>query len=214
MLLVAPSEPKSLRALGTFSAECERNGVDFLLANGNGEWIGVQRKRVDDLVASVRGDRIARELAQAESLTQAILLVEGDWRWSGETSTRTGITRAQYDGIMLSIQVEHGWQVMHSTGLLDTAVLLRRIEAWFAKPHHDSLSRRPKPRGEKWGQNGHRGTGAHVLQSFDGIGVSAASTIIDHFGRVPLTWTCTREEMAAVPGIGPKRVARMWEALP
>lgn len=191
--------------------------MDFLVATVDGEWAGVQRKEVRDLVASVRGDRIAREIGQAEGLAAAILVIEGDWRWdaSGRSGRCRGWTRAQLDGLLLSFQVEHGWKVMHSTSLADTAALLHRIEAWFAKATHGSLSRRPKPRASeaRWGEQGHRATGIHILQSVDGMGPTRAAAVFDHFGSVPLRWSCTQEEMLAVPGIGPGRVKKMWEAI-
>lgn len=184
----------------------------------DGSFAGAQRKAVNDLVASIRGDRIARELGQAESLQHRFLIVEGDWEWNatGQSRRVRSFTRAQFDGVMLSIQVEYGWMVLHSSSLADTGRLLGRLQAWFEKKSHGSLSRRPKPRGDvevKWGGSRHRATGIHILQSFDGVGPKAAGAIFDHFGRVPLALTCTEDELRAVPGVGPVIVKRIVEAL-
>jgi ERCC4-type nuclease len=217
VLLCAPSEPPSLRSLGTVSPLCEQNGMDFLWTAHDGTWVGAQRKEVRDLVASIRGDRIARELGQAEGLTHCVLIVEGDWGWNaaGQSARCRGFQRAQLDGILISIQVEHGWKVLHSTSLADTARLLARLDGWFAKPTHGSLSRRPKPRSNevRWGGAGHRATGIHILQSFDRVGPKAAGAIFDHFGRVPLALGCTEAELLAVPGVGSDTVKRIREAL-
>lgn len=185
--------------------------MDFLVVNAEGAFVGIQRKRVDDLVASIRGDRIARELGQAEGLACAVLVIEGDWKWDtlGRSRRVRGWTRAQLDGVLLSFQVEHGWKVMHTTGIGDTAQLLKRMETWFAKATHSSLSRRPKP-AKVWGQDGHRASQIHALQSIDGIGPSNAAAILDTIG-FPLALSATREELLAVPGLGPTRVARMME---
>ena len=218
MLLVSPAEPPSLRALGIVSPICEQNGMDFMWTCHDGTFAGAQRKAVSDLVASIRGDRIARELGQAESIQHRILIVEGDWEWNatGQSRRVRSFTRAQFDGVMLSIQVEYGWMVLHSGSLADTGRLLGRLQAWFQKESHGSLSRRPKPRANvevKWGASRHRATGIHILQSFDGVGPKAAGAIFDHFGRVPLELVCTQDELRAVPGVGPVIVKRIAEAL-
>lgn len=210
--MCAASEPASLRKLGTYSALCEQNGVDFLFPNAEGVFCGIQRKRVDDLVASVRGDRIARELGQCGDLATTILLVEGDWRWdsAGYSGRVRGFTRAQFDGLMLAFQAE-GWWVLHSTSLQDTARLIAQTVAWFAKGSHGSLTRRPKPRRDgQWGQNGHRATQIHALQCVDGWGPGLCATVVDHLG-FPLALTCTDEELLAVPGMGPGRVKKARE---
>lgn len=41
-----------------------------------------------------------------------------------------------------------------------------------------------------------------------------AANVVDHFGGVPLTWTRTIDELAGVPGVGAKRAAALWTALP
>jgi ERCC4-type nuclease len=217
VLLCAPSEPPSLRSLGTVSPLCEQNGMDFLWTAHDGTWVGAQRKEVRDLVASIRGDRIARELGQAEGLTHCFLIVEGDWGWNaaGQSSRCRGFQRAQLDGILISIQVEHGWKVLESPSLAGTARLLNRLDSWFAKPSHGSLSRRPKPRSNevRWGSNGHRATRIHIWQSIDGIGPKVAGALADAFPTMPYAPTCSDADLLAVDGVGPVAVKRIREAL-
>ena len=211
-ILVSPAEPAPLRKLGETSALCETLGADFLIVTGDG-FVGVQRKEVRDLVASLRGDRIARELGQSTSLRQTILVVEGDWKWqaSGESRTVPGFLRAQYDGFLLSIQ-HHSWWVATSDSMAGTARLVRQVESWFQKTKHNSLAARPNHRGA-WGTTRNRDFAVHLLQSFDGIGVEQAGRIYDHFGGVPLAWTVDKDEMMRVAGIGPGRVAKLLDAL-
>jgi ERCC4-type nuclease len=51
------------------------------------------------------------------------------------------------------------------------------------------------------------------LQGFDGIGPELAERIVDHFGRVPLSWTVGEGELAKVKGLGKKKVAKMVKVL-
>lgn len=215
MLLISPAErAPTLRNLGTSSPLPEQNGVDFMWPGAEGEWYGCQRKRVDDLVASIRGDRIARELGQSEQLFTAILLIEGHWDWDqlGISGRVASFTRAQFDGLMLSIQAA-GWWVMHTTGIGDTAQTLQRIVAWSQKKTHGSLARRPKPRPDpevKWGSNSHDATRLYVWQSVPGVGVGNARALVDAVG-LPLKLTVTKAELLAVNGIGPGRVKKIME---
>lgn len=214
MLLISPAEPPALRKLGEVSTICEANGVDFLFVDANGAWVGCQRKRVDDLVASIRGDddRLSRELGQTGALAHAILIVEGDWDWSsaGESRRVRGFTRSQFDGIMVSIQAEYGWMVMHSTSVTDTARLLARLQSWFAKPNHGSLERRPKLKTDGWAHKSSRSWAMRVYQSWDGVGPGLAGAAYDSIG-LPLQWACSREEL--MKALGKTRGARVWETL-
>lgn len=210
-MLVSPQEHDPLlRALGQSHQLCERLGVDFLFYGKTG-LIGVQRKRVDDLVASIRGDdRLARELGQMESLSQAVVCIEGAWRWkpNGESLRVRGFTRAQYHGVILALQAAGVW-VMTTADTAETAAVLAQAETWFAHAEHDSLRRRKKPGGSREGD----WRDAHLLSSFEGVSLKRAKAIREHFGRVPLRWDCTETELTAVPGIGRVTARRLLASL-
>ncbi len=208
MILVSPAEPAAIRTHFEVSSACEQNGADFLFSSPHG-MIGIQRKEVRDLVASIRDDRIARELGQSSQLAQMVLIVEGDWKWkrSGESARMEGFTRPQFDGLMLSFQ-QHGWWVLHTATMADTVRTIHRCVSWFAKDTHDSLRSRPKPRAP-WGNHQNRDWAVHLLQSFDGLGVRVAGNIYDHFGGVPLQWTVGEAELRAVPGVGKQRASTL-----
>lgn len=210
-VLCSPAEPAEIRAQFTVSGLCETLGADFLLASPAG-WIGIQRKEVRDLVASVRGDRICRELGQGADLAQMVLIVEGDWRWqaNGQSLVVDGFTRAQYDGLMLAFQHEQWW-VLHTPTIHETITTVQRAANWFAKEHHHSLRQRPNHRGV-WGTHTNRDWAIHLLQSFDGVGVELAGRIYDQLG-VPLAWTVTEKDLLAVPGVGKKKAATILRAL-
>lgn len=204
LVLCSPAEPSAIRTHFEVSSTCEQMGADFLFSSPHG-MIGIQRKEVRDLVASIRDDRIARELGQSRQLAQMVLIVEGDWKWrrSGESGRMEGFTRPQFDGLMLSFQ-QHGWWVLHTATMADTVRTIHRCVSWFAKDTHDSLLTRPKPKAV-WGTADNRDWAIHLLQSFDGLGVKSAAAIYDHFGRVPLTWTAGEKDFLEVPGVGKQR---------
>jgi ERCC4-type nuclease len=196
-----------LRLLGESSSEVEKYGADFMWTCPRGV-VGIQRKAVADLVASLRGDRVQRELLQQEKLDQAIWLIEGDWDWRYDGSGRLVSEKlhysfAEYQGFVMSIQ-NYGHWVVTTDDVSQTADYLVQAERWFQKTDHDSLLRRPKARVPQ---------GIHILQHFDGISLTRAKAIYSYFGLVPLTWTVTREEMAKVPGIGKVTVEKMFKAL-
>lgn len=215
-ILRSPAEPKGvLRTVGDVSSLPEQFGADWIIVTEHG-LVGVQRKEVRDLVASIRGDRIARELGQSSALHQMVLIVEGDWQWDTRTpgipSRRCdGMLKAQYDGFCLSIQ-HAGWWVLTSASMADTARMIGQIGSWFEKGRHDTLRTRPKSRA-LWGTYSNRDWACHWWQAIDGIGVTQAYALFDAVG-VPVGWTVTEEELLAVPGIGPGRAKKILAALP
>lgn len=218
-ILVAPSEPKAFTVLGERSALPETYGADFL-AFPAGKLLGIQRKECSDLVASLRDDRLSRELSQVQALDRSVLIVEGTWGWRDDMATKvhggngkgsSGFTRAQFDGVMLSCQV-NGMLVMHSTDIQDTIRLIVQTVRFFERDDHDSLFVRPKYRADEWGTAAHRGWGRHFYQAFPSIGVEMAGVIYDEIG-IPLTWDGGIEErLKKIRGLGPKRIATLMGA--
>lgn len=215
-MLIAPSEPPKLKAIGRSSSVPERMGVDVLFG-AKGKLTGIQRKEYKDLLASLHDGRLQRELAQMKVLGRAILLVEGRpaWTLDGEYLGDNGYgwkwTRIQHHNMLMSIQ-DMGVDVLTTDDLDETVEVVRGLREWARKPEHLSLSRRPKVKGT-WGKASNRDFARHLLQSFDGIGVKQADAIIDFFGGVPLIWLCTKEQLMKVPGIGKVRAERLASAL-
>jgi ERCC4-type nuclease len=182
----------------------ESYGVDFLFPSKMG-LCGVQRKTCADLIASVRGDRMQRELIQMSTsgLDYAFMLVEGNWDWEARKrrwGTRSNFTLQEFTGFLLSVQ-NFGVLVMYTEDQYGTAQVLRTMESWFNKGgDHDSLLRRPKAQVSPE---------LHILQHFEGISLARAKTIYHHFGYLPLMWRVTKEQMAAVPGLGKVSVEKL-----
>lgn len=208
-MLVAPSEPPLLRALGLYSPQCEAMGVDILILGKLG-LVGVQRKTCSDLVASLRDGRIFDLVTKGEGLTATILLLEGDWEFdrAGNSRTCRGFTEAQLTGLKLSLQRKHGILIVESRSLEGTAALLGQMESWFASEDKVS-SLLAVPKAESWGA-GKKATALRVWMQVPGISLGGAIALHDAVG-LPLALTCTDAELRAVPKIGPKRIAAIKE---
>jgi len=208
---VSPTEPKLLRDIGITSSTPEKYGVDFLFASSVG-LVGIQRKELKDLVASLRDGRLGREMSLMKHLDLAVLLIEGEPRWSedGYLLNARSFTREQMNGVLFSVQMTGVWY-LKSEGLSSTARLVKSLQGWLSKHRHGGFSQRPKPVSE-WGTLTNRDWAVHLLQGFPGIGAETAGAIYDELG-VCMGWTVTEKELMKVKGVGKVRARKMMEAL-
>jgi ERCC4-type nuclease len=211
-ILISPTEPAELRELGITSAIPEEYGADFLWGCPAG-LVGVQRKTVTDLLASLQDGRLAREMGQLGAVDVPVLLVEGRPRWTVEgMMLAVAFRREAWAGLLLSVQFAHGIAVVATDDLRDTAFWLGAAVEWFGKSEHRSLRTRPKPT-DSWGDYTREAFETQLLQSFPGVGAELAGRIVKQFGGVPLRWTVGERELRKVKGIGPERARAMLEAL-
>jgi ERCC4-type nuclease len=215
VILVSASEPQELRALGVVSSIPERWGADVVVPGTR--MVALQRKTIDDLLASLADGRLERELALLRKSGCGALLVEGRPQWSADGLLEMGrrrFTVRQWWGVLWSAALVHGLAVVQTGSLRETADCVRCLERWLPCREHRGLTVRPTPNATSaWGHATDRDWARHLLQSFPGVGPVLADAIYDRFGRAPLRWDATREELGAVDGVGPRRLAMLWEAL-
>ena len=217
MLLVAPTEPPVLRALGVTTPVVESWGADYGWAVG-GQKVGVQRKAFDDLLASITDGRLQKELVQLQACPVRWLVVEGHPHWTADGWLADGRRWSRKGIRALLWSVQYRWQigVDWTDDMADTGQWLTEFQHWTQKGMSgltgSTLARRPPPIG-KWGTATHAEWGQWLLQSFPGIGPKAAAAIWAHFGGLPLQWTVDEQALQRVAGIGPKRAATLWQAL-
>lgn len=219
-LLVSSTEPEMIRKLGKSSVTPENYGLDIMW-NVTVEdepirrW-GIQRKEYKDLIASVDGDRLAREFHQARSVDQVVMLIEGKFRFDPggylltSGSQRTRWTRESIRALLISVQ-NHGWWIVQTQELIETVEAVKTIKAWSEKVTHNSLIGRPPIKAELWGKATDREFAAWVLQSAPNVGLETARRIYDALGPV-VALTATDEELLSVKGVGPKVVERLRQA--
>lgn len=214
VILVSPTEPAGIRKMGKTSSIPEKYGVDLFFYSRQRK-IGVQRKEMNDFVASVYDGRLGRELLQMKALDQAALFIEGrpTWTNTGELIHRgSDFNRNQLYGLVFSIESENGVLVLFTNSQEDTAAALQVFMRWCEKDEHGSLAQRSKPFAP-WGAPTSRDWGIYLLQSFPGIGRKVAAAIYDHYGRVPIRWDITKDDLLKVPGVGEKRATDLLKSL-
>jgi len=222
MLLVSPTERDLLSLLSGKAMSHslpERYGADVLaVVEGRGK-MAIQRKVFpDDLLASLDDGRLARELAMLSQTEYPVLILEGQPRWTSDGHLmqpwNSRWTRAQLRNLLRSVWWLHGVPVEHTQDIEDTAAAVLELESWFRKEVHRSLLSRPKrPCRDSWGTSSQRDFARFFLQGLPGVGSVLAEAIFDRFGRVPMSWDCTLEELKSVYGIGEKRARALWEML-
>lgn len=207
---------KELREFGISSTLPETHGCDVLVLNGATR-VGFQRKEASDFMSSITDGRLAKELGQIESsslLTHAVLILEGDFDWTtdGQSTIRFAtLTRPQFRSLITGVQLR-GVVVLFSEGISDTIRVISSTSNYLSKPRHSSLSQRPNAK-SNWGTRTSKSFALHLLQSFPGIGVEMGERIFQHFGYIPLEWSCNESELSSIPGIGTKTASRLIKAL-
>lgn len=214
-MLISPTEPPALKAIGRVSLLPERWGCDLMFASRGG-FIGIQRKEFKDLLASMQDGRLAQQLKMMNGLALALFVIEGmeaaDWQDDGQLMSRYhSVTKDQIRSLLYSVR-ERGMWVEYSTDLSDTIAVVKAFEAWEKKEGHRALDVRPGPV-SMWGKADNRDWQMHLLQGLPGIGIEMAGRVLDELG-MPLCWSVTREELLAVPGLGPKKVDKALAAVP
>lgn len=218
--IVAPTErDRHILALvgddGEVSMFPEKHGCDIMW-RAQRQWWGVQRKEIKDFIASIQDGRLGKEVAQMKNLPIKVVIIEGKITWTNGGTLMAGrwetkVNRTQYEGMIMSLMKE-GVHVVWTENTKDTARWVTNFAGWSAKERHSSLRRRPGP-STPWGHVSDEDWAVHLLQGFDGLGSEKARAIVKHFGKVPLGWEVTEEELRGVPGIGKVLAHRLWAAL-
>lgn len=200
------------------SSLAEPRGVDFLwrgyalIGDGDGEarvqgaWHGVQRKELNDLLASFDDGRLSKEIAQmAASVALPHLLIEGrvSADLNGELVTNSwgrGITISGLRKRLLTI-ASRGVHVSWTRDIRDTADAVVDAYLWSQQRDHATGRSRPKPRSD-WGRPTNLDFQVHLLEGLPGVGVGTARKIIETLGRCPVRVDATVDELVAVPGVG------------
>lgn len=147
----------------------------------------------------------------------SVLIIEGRFRFSADgnlpTSWGRQWTQKQIYGVLWSLQSEGIW-VVEVDNATQFARYVEMLRAWVSKPRHRFGDRRGNAPKELWGTTrSARDFATWLLQGFPGIGPEMAERIYDHFGRLPWGWTCSRDEMMEIEGIGEKTVEKLWKVM-
>lgn len=211
-LLIAPTEPDELKALGKVALLPEKFGADVLWSSQVYGLCGVQRKTIPDLISSLHDGRLAKEVGQMQRLGIRALVVEGEGQWTTDGKLLNQYAQRwslqSHQSLLWSVQSRGIW-VLPTRDLPSTCDSILNLYRWTASDSHHSLDVRPKsdspwPKSTETPEQRRRRQGIHLLQSFDGVGIGLAGVIYDYFGGVPLQSTVSLKELMAVPGVGKK----------
>lgn len=214
-MFVSPAEPAKLRENRKVSSLCEARGADFLFV-AHGQWVGVQRKEIQDFLSSVADGRLQKELAQLQSCHHRILILEGKVSWTNEGEMmgkgygRTW-TKKQWRSVLWGVRARGIW-VEFTESMADTGQTLDWLEGWFTKDSHGSLDRRPGPV-SLWGHPSNEDYQRHLIMGLPGVGPELADRICREFKGVPFGWKITEGDLLRVEGIGKKKAASIYKAL-
>jgi len=221
MILIAPSEPKPILQLITdlgheamVSTQPETRGADYLMSGQLG-FVAVQRKEVGDLLSSIGDGRLQREISLLRYEPVPILMLEGwpEFTTDGQHIERPTWNKAGFRNILRSIGRE-GIQIERTDDLADTATAIVELAHYWQRSAHISLLTRPKRiKTDSFGRSQADDQAAWVLQGFPKIGPVLARRIVHRFDGLPLSWTCSLEELCEVEGMGKKNAGDLLAGL-
>ena len=192
----------------------ETFGCDVIMSSPDG-WVGVQRKEIKDLLASINDRRLGEQVAKMSGLAVKVLVVEGKVRWtdSGEMlgDRWTRMNRGTLRKILWGLRRQGVW-VEWTDSLSDTVQLLGDLETWSRKKKHRGLV----PRGAAqsvWGKATNRDFQLFMLQGLPGVGPDTAERILDEAGMIIGLKPDAVERLGRVRGVGPKTIEKIREAL-
>lgn len=211
-MVIAPTEPPALRALGQTKQFPEQHGSDVVVW-AHGRWHGIQRKELGDFVSSVNNRRLGRELAKMDRLGYKLLIIEGEPQWTMDGELMgDGYGRWTYRahvGFQMSCMTRE-IMVLTTANLEGTIRLVQEFESYVKKDKHTSLLHTREKPVNVWGDRDNQVSQRHLLMGFDGMGIEKAQRILDWYGSVPLGWKVTAKEIAAnVKGVSVK-TAQKW----
>lgn len=205
----------------------ESKGADILLYTESG-LLGWQRKAVpNDFIDSVTDGRFARLLPLlVKNCVFCRIISEGQFKYWPDQTVHLGMmfregkrvripsrfTRKHIHGILNDIELVWGVPVRATEDLDDTVLYLKSMRDFMGAKKHVGLHTRPKVKGT-WYVPTAEETQLWLLQGFSGIGPSTADKIIRLFGRIPLKWTCTVDELVQVGGLTRRKAQELVDVL-
>lgn len=183
---------EALDAMEDVQLSIERLSLgDYKVENG----LLVERKTVLDLGLSILDGRLFRQagrLARAPAM-RPCLIVEG----ATEDFDRAAVSRLSLQGALITATLLYGLPVLYSSGLVETARLLRIAACQLRRREASG----PTRFGPKSGSD--RRLRMLMLEAVPDIGPVRAEALVDAFGTVEAIATASVRDLATTAGIGP-----------
>jgi ERCC4-type nuclease len=153
----------------------------------------VERKRLLDLVASIKDGRLFRQGCRlAGSGLRVAMILEG----TGKDLADCGMRREAIQGALIGLTLFMGIPLLRSRDQAETAQLMI-FAACQGQRVRTSLPLRPGPR-----LSGKSRIQARVLQGLPGVGPRRAQRLLETFGSLEAVMRADIEGLTSVPGIG------------
>jgi len=195
-----PAWVKALKFGGAMTACSQLDAGDLLVTVEDGALLAVERKTPDDLLNSIREDRIWPQLVGIKSLTPwAYLMITGELRRGDDGKVwadgrATGWAWAAIQGALLQAQ-EMGVFVVYAAGDNDYEAAVLRLAARSHRPEMlMPAAREPRILSEQ----------ERILCSLPGIGPEKVLPILEYAGTPAwaLVWLSELDNKEPVRGIG------------
>lgn len=194
--------------------------------------IGVERKRLKDMLNSIRSGRFSGEQLPKllEQYEYIYLIIEGIWRCNWESGTLeeqwgTGWMPVQLSSngalfmalelqsFLNTIATRTPVHVLHSSNARDTVDQVVGLERYYSKPwdkHHGHMALHTPPNHVLLGK---AGTVRRVAAALDGVGWERSGTVATYFKSVEEMVAATIKEWTALPGFGKVLATKVWKEL-
>jgi Fanconi anemia group M protein len=180
---------RNLAVKGTFVEPQQLDVGDYVLSSR----IGVERKNVDDFLASLIEGKLFKQMAQLrDSYSRPVLILEGE-----NLLTKRNISHNAIFGSLASISVDFGIPVLMTKDSSETADLLKVI----AQREQREDKKAVIVRGEKT-QMSLRERQQFIIEGLPNVSAVIAKRLLGHFGSIKEIANATEEELLEVKGVG------------
>jgi ERCC4-type nuclease len=186
--------PSRLRSLGVRVEYRDLRVGDYLVGTST----AVERKSIEDLHRSIANGRLWRQIgAMRSTFDTSYLLVEGDSLY-GRRVSQGGVR-----GALLAV-LDGGVRLVWARTRSDSATWLHAIAR---RASHAASRSRP------WAPHAAVRGPAAFLSLVPGVSPSIAADLMSRFGSIGGVALASADDLLAVPGLGPARVATLKRVL-
>ena len=210
-VIIDNREPAWIKALsfgGAPTATTTLDTGDFLVATSDGALLGIERKTSDDLLGTLKEQRLFNQLTRLKDSTPwAYLLISGPFHPNNAgmvvTTRETGWRWEAIQGALLTIQ-ELGIHIIYASDDTDVEGTIIRL----GKRNRNGVPVLPAR------QPNILTPGEAMLCALPGIGIEKLDALLEHCGTPAWALFClTAEDGEHVPGIGPGVRAQVRKAI-
>lgn len=214
---------------------CRLDFGDFAFqGNGPNEMpylIGIERKRISDLVQSIDSGRLSGHqlVGLTNSYNMIYLLVEGIWKpredgvillpskgsWRAMEYGKRRYTYHEVTNFLNSLTVLCGLNVFQTQSASMSGLWLKHLYAWWQKPYSDHKSHLQFHQSieRQYAQLFEPPFIQRVAKEFKGIGWEKSKSLIAQFNTLEAMYLASPEDFAKVPGIGKKLSKQIYDQL-